>query len=119
MLALISLPTPVARWDLLDAFGRVEETDLAPHIAVREVNARGASFYRAVPATGLRRGTRLADWRDRRDHAAELYEAAGLAGVAGALREVGYAETRGWEIDDAYCAMAVDRIIADAEALLA
>lgn len=48
------------------------------------------------------------NWREVRDDWAARMGDLGLDGVAEAFREIGWAERRGFTVDDAFCAKAVE-----------
>lgn len=57
------------------------------------------------------------DWRDLRDEAADVLEAAGWPGRAEALREIGRAEDFGHAVDSDFCLQLVRRAICEARHL--
>lgn len=61
------------------------------------------------------------NWRERRDELAARADSVGHHGIADHLRDVGFAETKGFPIDDAFCAgrvRAIAKQAALAEAVL-
>jgi hypothetical protein len=51
---VLALPTPVAKWDLIDEFNRVFWVDVDPEAALKALNETWAFMWRVVPSTGRR-----------------------------------------------------------------